>query len=74
MSELDNGTMEIPDELVTAAGYAQVDERVVCDFIGEDLLRAALAVAFPSLMAKAWDEGYENGTLSQFQEPHNPYR
>lgn len=44
--------MSIPDEVVTKAGYADYNGEVVCDFITDDLLRAALEAVVPDLTAK----------------------
>ena len=45
--------MNISDEAVTAAGYAESHGEIVFDFINQNLLRAALEAAAPYLMAEA---------------------
>lgn len=45
MSQTEN--MNVPDKAVEAAGYAELNGEVVCNFISEDLLRAALEAAAP---------------------------
>lgn len=67
--------MMISEEAVGAALYARSTFKNQRGRDNEaNLMRAILEAAAPHMLADAWDEGYEKGALSQFEEPRNPYR
>ena len=66
----------IPDEAVDAALYAIEHLPTVANESRQKTVRAVLEAAGPILMARAWDEGYdeaEHEPIYQHQ-PTNPYR